>query len=509
MIRATTSPIATLGTAVQSSRSDCILPDPQRMIVALRQIGYSLEQAVSDLVDNSINGKASNVLIRFICDEHRIRSCVIADDGEGVSESRMAEAMRFGSAEATASGSLGKYGMGLKLASLSHAGRVTVVSRQGRSVHGRRWTVESISRGWECEILNSADALCIINAAWGPLDLTTSGTLVIWDEIDRLAPGSRGLKNLLRGLQSRLELHLGMCFHRFLDDGSLRILIDQQKEGGTEHSICVRIDGLDPFAYPSSGKTGYPKVFRAYLPEIGTLEAEAHIWPPYSSSAAYKLGNKTAARQGFYFYRNNRLIQAGGWNGVVQHETEPHSSLARIRINLPVAFDDSFGLNVQKSAIVVPPVFQEAMASAVAHDGETFEEYRRAAQEVYRQHDHSAPIWKCPVPRNGLPKKLRVKAAGILAPNGSEMYPIDFEWTDLPLSELFRINKDVILLNVSYRRKILAGVNASGADVPLFKLMLFLLVQNDLHKESSSPTRRRHLDKLNRLLSQAMECARD
>jgi hypothetical protein len=153
-------------------------------------------------------------------------------------------------------------------------------------------------------------------------------------------------------------------------------------------------------------------------------------------------------------------------------------------------------------------LFQEAMASAVAHDGETFEAYRRSAQQVYRQHDPGAHLPKCPVPRNGLPKKLRVKATGILAPNGTDIHPVDFEWTDLPASELFRINKEVILLNASYRRKIPVGVNPSGADVPLFKLMLFLLVRDDLGKDSSSPSRRRHLDKLNRLLSQAVAFAR-
>src|SRR5207244_13031157 len=134
---------------------------------------------------------------------------------------------------------------------------------------------------------------------------------IIWDEIDKLPTGVRGLKSLLRSLQSRLELHLGMCFHRFLNDGTFNILIDQQKEGCAEHSICVKVGALDPFSYPSSGRPGYPKVFRADLPGIGLIEAEAHSWPPHSDSAAYKLGNKAAARQGFYFYRNDRLIQAG------------------------------------------------------------------------------------------------------------------------------------------------------------------------------------------------------
>ena len=96
-------------------------------------------------------------------------------------------------------------------------------------------------------------------------------------------------------------------------------------------------------------------------------------------------------------------------------------------------------------------------------------------------------------------------AAGILAADGNGVFPVDFEWTDLPATEVFRIDKEVILLNARYRRKILAGSNASGADVPMFKLMLFLLLKDDVDKEGLSVGRRRHLDQLNRLLSHALK----
>src|SRR5262249_38420053 len=169
----------------------------------------------------------------------------------------------------------------------------------------------------------------------------------------------------------------------------------------------------------------------------------------------------------------------------------------------PVSLDASFGLNVQKSIIIVPPVFQEAMMSAAAGDGETFEAYRRAAQLVYRKQDGGGQRLKPLVPRHGLPKRLHQTAAGILAPNGKELRPVDFEWTQLPASELFAIGKDSILLNSKYRKKIVAGVSGNGADAALFKLMLFLLLRNDLDRDRSSIVRRRHIDQLNRLLSEA------
>jgi hypothetical protein len=66
------------------------------------------------------------------------------------------------------------------------------------------------------------------------------------------------------------------------------------------------------------------------LAGVGEIPLDGHIWPPNSDQPEYQLGNRAAARQGFYFYRNNRLIQAGGWNGLLQNEAEP-SRTARWR----------------------------------------------------------------------------------------------------------------------------------------------------------------------------------
>src|SRR6266516_5456220 len=114
----------------------------------------------------------------------------------------MVDAMKLGSAAAQNPRSLGKYGMGLKLASLSQAARFSLISRHNGIAHGRRWTVEGISKGWKCEALRPSDAVAIISAPWSQLDLSRSGTLVVWDEIDRLPSGGRGLKSLLRGLHA-------------------------------------------------------------------------------------------------------------------------------------------------------------------------------------------------------------------------------------------------------------------------------------------------------------------
>jgi histidine kinase/DNA gyrase B/HSP90-like ATPase len=498
--------IALSGVSLKQSGSDLTPPDPARLVLALRQVGYSFEQAISDLIDNSINAGASLVQIRFICDEGRIRSVSIADNGLGMDAATLHEAMRFGTEQERDPASLGKYGMGLKLASLSHAQCVTVLTRRNRRSLGRRWTIAQIQKGWECERILDADSVRQLSAPWGAVDPGDHGTVVMWDEIDKLPVCARGLRETLRSLHKRLQLHLGLCFHRFLEEGSLRIFIDQQTAGQAEHSIRAEVLPLNPFGYEKSGDSNYPKQFSVNLPGLGAFTAEAHIWAPNAESPAYKLGNRAAARQGFYFYRNKRLIQAGGWNGLVQHETEPHSSLARIRIELPAQLDDSFGLNVQKSAVVVPVGFESAIAIARADDGEDFERYRQRAQQVYRKQDTRALRSRPLVPSDGLPKQLTSLAVQLLAKDQKKTQPVAFEWADLKSDEVFALGREarVVYLNKAYRRAMLGGARATRTDLPILKLLLFFLVEEDLVADRVSASRKDRLDRVNRMLVEAI-----
>ena len=98
-----------------------------------------------------------------------------------------------------------------------------------------------------------------------------------------------------------LQNHLGLCFHRFLEDNRLTIYMDKQIACEDEHAIRATFDPLNPFGYRHSGSPGYPKMFKANIEGIGHLKAEAHIWPPNSELQEYKLGGRTASRQGFIF----------------------------------------------------------------------------------------------------------------------------------------------------------------------------------------------------------------
>jgi len=502
--------IAEPGFMLRTERREQTLPDPARMIMALRQIGYSFEHAIADLIDNCINAKATIVLVRFVCNLDQIRSIIVADNGVGMSEQRLVEAMRFGSEGNLTPDSLGKYGMGMKLASLSYAKSLTVLSNRRQRVSGRRWTVHGIERGWDCEVLKADEATRQIEAPWGPLNLSLGGTLVVWDELDNLAASSAGLRATLRTMAKRLETHLGLCFHRFIENRELTIFLDQQTAGHAQHSIRIQVVPLNPFLYPKTGKADYPKTFRTTIADAGSLDLEAHIWPPNSELPQYKLGNKAAARQGFYFYRNGRLIQAGGWNGIVQHETDQHGSLARVRVDLPPKLDNAFGLNVQKSAVIVPPGFDLAVVTARAATGEAFDTYRRAAQQVYRHKDTRAAKSRPIIPVNGLSMPLARAAKALLLPTGTQARVVGFEWKDLAKSELFQLDRKrrIIYLNRAYRQRLLVGHRPSKSDLPLLKIMIFLLTSADFDGDRVSSGQKRRLELANALLTCAVLSAK-
>lgn len=506
MMEKVTNIVAKPGESVRSVRKEETLPNARRMIGALRQIGYSLEQALSDLLDNSINADAKNVLIRFVHDDKELQSIVIADDGCGMTEAVIRNAMKFGSEQEADPHSLGKYGMGLKLASLSYARTLTVITRRSGRAFARRWTIEGIERGWKCDVLNTQEAAAVLDAPWGPVELGRNGTLVVWDRIDKLRMHAGGLKQTLKQLQRRLQIHIGLCFHRFIEDGRLIVTMDQQRAGEQEHGIRSQIPALNPFLYAQSGHPEFPMTFRVSLNGLGTLRMEAHIWPPNSEETQYKLGGQAASKQGFFFYRNDRLIQAGGWNGIVQHESEPHSSLARVRVDLPEKLDAAFGLNVQKSAVIVPPAFAQSIHRASSGTGETFDDFRRHAQKTYRRKDDRAKRSFPLVPSVGIPKSLSDAARESLNPQRTRSRKVKFLWEDFTTSDIFRVDaaRDTILLNKAYRKHLLRGDSASKADLPAFKMLLFFLVQGDLNRDRMSAVRKQELSQINKLLGTAV-----
>lgn len=475
---------------IRTERTEQLPPDDKGSAEIYSRLGYKLSEAVADLVDNSIDANAKNILIRFVRTDDRIRRVMIIDDGDGLSDQVISEAMRIGSSQGKSKSSLGKYGIGLKSASLNQADSVSLLSLSKGVGNGRKWTKENIKQGWICEVMDSKGVEDYLKRGIGPIQFSESGTVVLWEDLQHLKTTATTIESTLSQSIKLLKNELGLRFHRFISDGRLSIFIDVQASGKPENQITTSVDALNPFSYSVTGKEGYPKIFDIDLPPYGTLKAEAHIWPAKSSELGYRLGGgKVSSRQGLYIYRNDRLIQVGGWNGCRDDDSEPHLSLARVVVDLPPEFDSTFQLDVTKSRVEPPPEFASRLMAAERPDGSSFKKFISDAQSVYRtQKKKDGGSFKFTA-GTGIPKELRDTSKRLLHEKGSNpLAPVDFKWKKLDPDLFFKIDHEshTIALNSIYRSKVLKGHSASPTDAPLIKLLLLFLLHDHMDRKMAT-----------------------
>lgn len=484
-------------------------PEGGGTIRAISRIGYELPAAIADLVDNSIDARAKRVEISFLRNDTQITAVTIADDGNGMDMAAFQTGMRFAGRTDHDKGDLGTYGMGLKTASFSQSKTMTVISRRGASVVAGRWSVEAIDDDWRLELLDPAPAAAMFDELCLRGKAPSCGTLVIWERLDRLVVGRHAdaLDEFLNTALPRLEAHLGLTFHRFLESGALSISIVVRHERRAL-ALPRPVRPRNPFRYVESGREGWPRTLSCELPGVGPLALHAHIWPGGSTADGFLLGSRKGTEfQGFYFYRNNRLIQAGGWNGVIKGDQEPDLVLARVAVELaPVGID----VNVQKSALQVTAA--QAISLLSASDGEVnFADYleaARAACRVFRRSDRHAAMLPV-IPGAGVPMPVRRAAQKHIA-GDKPAEEIGFIWEDLDEGRVFDLDlTDMnIVLNRLYRHEILDGAPASGADAPFVKMLLFQLYRDDFGRQRSSRKQREQLDLANALLFEIVRTRR-
>lgn len=358
-------------------------PKPQALVESLRSVGYSMPTALADILDNSITATAQNIWIDF----HWAgpdSSISILDDGTGMDEGTLANAMRPGSAnplDSRRAEDLGRFGLGLKTASFSQCRKLTVWSRQATGFPaGRCWDLDYVSRHDEWRLLkllppNGSDSYERFRAL-------TSGTLVVWEQLDRAV--DRSPANSVEAHQRFLQLitevraHLGMIFHRFLEGTNdsrrrtaLRIFINGR-------SAQHQVEPWNPFMVeggPASKETP---------PESMTLAGHSitvrgFVLPHKDriTEAQYLAGGGPlgwVAQQGFYIYRNNRIIVPGDWLRLGRTRPwakEEQYKLARLAIDIPNVMDEDWALDIKKSTARPPAALRERLielADAVRKD---------------------------------------------------------------------------------------------------------------------------------------------
>ena len=321
------------------------------LMESTRDIGYSIESAIADILDNSIAAKAKTIAIYFNCNPSPY--IAIIDDGVGMKGDKLTEAMRYGSTnpvDERSSDDLGRYGLGLKTASLSQCRSLTVISKQGDSIEGRRWSLDHIqqTKMWSLEQLddNEIKNQIEIEKMMG----LTSGTMVLWKELDKLKKGSLTFDRALEEKMESVQKHLELVFHRYLSgDGVSKI---QMFMNGN------KLVPFDPFFVTKStvvmddekieipGRAGKVVIRPFVLPHPSKMTREE----------LEKYGGKDGLRnlQGFYIYRNKRLLTWGTWFKLMK--MDEFSKLARVRVDIPNSLDDLWTLDVKKSTAYPPEI---------------------------------------------------------------------------------------------------------------------------------------------------------
>lgn len=479
-------------------------PDPA--IMKAIGLNHAFESAIADLVDNSIDAEADRVLIRFVLQGGLINRLLVVDNGRGMDASAIDAAMQLGRAKKDSHRALGHFGMGLKSATFSQASVLTVLSRTREcAAQGRRMRREATGSGFECDLLAQEQVEAALNDHW-PRFATETGTIVRWDDI-RTFPASsdRSVTDAyLEAKQSLLRHHLGLMFHRLLENDSISISIDVFDADAGESGFVFDVEPIDPFGYVRSGVPGYPKKLTAHLGSREIL-LECHIWPGGSDSPYFKLASGSVeSYQGFYLYRNDRLLSAGGWGGVAQ-ETK-RRKLARVSIDIEDHLD-AFTMSMEKSGVRMVADLVRAIEIAESADGETFQSYlataERTFQESNRRTRKRTPILP---PGSGLsPKVKRAIARETTFVSGED--PLEIRWKSFSTEAFIEVDtaRRILWLNNRYRDALLRGGRGGLNDAPLVKALLFLLYEDVFRGTLLGPRDRDNISMWGEILTAAAE----
>ena len=328
-------------------------PDPERVIEGLRDTGYNFNTAMADIIDNSIAAHATQIDIHINMNPKGEITVYIADNGDGMNMEGLINAMTYGSKVRDDLSSLGKFGLGLKTASTAFCRALSVVSRAEDNITRKaQWDLDFVasSHEWSLKLPEVSEEEQIL------LDTTSkngTGTLIVWERVDRLLKSYNAIgsaRNVLNRKIDQLQFHVSMVYQRFLDQ-------DDNRAANVNITINdVNIEAWDPFAR----KEELTELLAEDTVEVdmpdGTCPCftmRAFMLPnkdSFSTSKAMKDARISNDMQGFYVYRENRLIHYGDWLGMFINE--PHGSLLRVEFSFDHELDAAFNVDIKKSRIL-------------------------------------------------------------------------------------------------------------------------------------------------------------
>jgi hypothetical protein len=356
------------------------------LIESMRDIGYTLESALADVVDNSITAGASKIELFAETTGSELKVGII-DDGEGMSEAELFAAMRPGSRnprQRRSASDLGRFGLGLKTAAFSQCRRLTVVTKTKAGTSAAIWDLDHVAStdAWLVQIPDNTTSIPWVDR------LGKTGTVIVWEKLDRLAEpdgSDNAHPHFVRQLDEARE-HLEMVFHRFLSGErglrKIQILLNGRP-----------LEPFDPFhtAHQATDwgpieriRVGHEHVVVQTFTLPHHSKVSADDWERYGGRLGY------LKNQGFYVYRAKRLIIHGTWFGLTR-QTE-HTKLARVRIDMPNGLDSEWKIDVKKASAQPPYQVRERLRRIIETIG-------AGSRRVYTGRgrtltaDHRLPVW--------------------------------------------------------------------------------------------------------------------
>ena len=370
------------------------VPQADTLMGAMRSMGYSFESAIADVIDNSISAQCSVVKIFFPSEPGENLTVGILDDGEGMSSEDLFEAMRYGCTDSELDRELtdlGRFGLGMKSASLSQCRILTVISKQKANLCAYSWDFNYVkaTKQWKVKVLKDSEIKALPHIQ--DLIELQHGTLVLWQDFDVIEKSSGGMVyDALDELKDKVSNNIALIFHNFLSA--------KGKEQVKMYVNKSKIKPMDPFL------ESHPKTTTKKARSIAIKDSkgqEQQIWVrPFILPFATDLNDEhrkliggietLRIKQGFYVYRNKRLIIWGTWFGM-----KPRGELtknARVRVDIPNSLDDIWSIDIKKQTASIPKQIQRQLRQTVseAMDASVRQQTHRGRKENVDDIDY---IW--------------------------------------------------------------------------------------------------------------------
>lgn len=355
-----------------------LIPYAPNLVESTRSIGYSFETALADIIDNSISNFATRVDVEFRSGENPY--VAIIDNGVGMCSTTLEQAMRYGSSsvlEKRSEEDLGRFGLGLKMASMSQCRKLTVITKHKGVISAASWDLDYIHKTGKWSLIIYPESTVHTLKFVDSLQDLKSGTVVMWEKLDRISESPLDFEREFNEKLDYADRHISLVFHRFMEKNRNKKTIDF-------YFNKRKLEPIDPFM--TKHKATQPLDEESIFIDRIQMKVKPFILPYANKLSAEErqllnLNRDLNLNQGIYIYRNKRLIVWGKWFRIVS-ESEL-SRLARVRIDLPNSIDHLWKIDVKKSNAAIPSIIKEQLKMIILRTiGKSEKVYRYRGRKV-------------------------------------------------------------------------------------------------------------------------------